>query len=320
LENCRTTTQTATPGVLDTPDGSQILGLVYQTDYDASQEYGISDLRNALCGPGLRDMFQKPRRRNHVAVFTDVNAVAFSDRPFKDVNAARKMVWGEPFEHHRRPGRSEYAEFFDQNLPYAQEWPNVVASWDTITELRTKAKNLGIDGPLPRTKQALIDAIRNASATHNAAAVPDRWPAWFRTALVLRADRGITAEIVDAIREAALADSLAVGSASGPFHTGLFLYDRRDESKALIDTRNARWDWYEARMVELAPVRAALEANGHRFFFLGNPREGGWNTAKGQECQQPRYWLNGMGRTRIGRQPGGWYTLEELRDEAFLDD
>jgi hypothetical protein len=314
----RTTTapQTTAPGFLDLPDGGHIAGLVYQTDYDATQEWGLSDLRKRLCGTGTRNLFQQPGTASHVVVFSDVNAFALSCWPLTDTGAPLEACWGDHVARGGSPdGPPGHATFFTQNLPWVQHWAQQATTWDTMAELRRKAKELGLDGPLPRTKAALLDRIQRSPVTRDSAEHPNRWPAWFDgQLLVVRADDGLTAGIVAGLRDAAVAEQLVFGSASGPFRTGLFLYDRRDETEALITARAAQWDWYEARMSELAPVRAELEAKGHRFYFLGNPRQGGWNTADGQEDDAVRYWLNGTGRP----QPGGWFTLDELRAEAFI--
>lgn len=291
--------------VLDEP----IVGLTFRTDYDASQEYGIRDIVNAVTGPDPRRYQMTPEARLRFSVCTDRNAFAVSVRPLPPT-----FAWGEEL-----PGASR---------SYSDRWQSAIrwvrgvrtfSDWDTMVELRAEAKLRGVS-PLPRRKDALLDAI-NAATNPHPCEHPEHWPVPFGggQTLIVRADGGASAVIVAGLRDAIDAGTFAIGSASGPFHTGLLFYDARDETQALRDQRDANHAWYDARMAELAPVRAELEARGHTFRSIGEPREGGWNTKRGQEDSAVRYWVATHGG-RGAQQVSGWYSLDELRAEVFAAD
>ncbi len=143
--------------------------------------------------------------------------------------------------------------------------------------------------------------------------------AWFDTGrtLVVRADSGPAADTVSYLCQAIGKGSLGLGSASGPFHTGLLIYDSDDETEALINHRRLQQEWHDEQMVALAPIAQQLESEGYRPYFLGKPTE---ITRYG--VTEVRYWLNGemWVRTDGSRsQCAGWWTLDELRTKAFLE-
>jgi hypothetical protein len=76
---------------------------------------------------------------------------------------------------------------------------------------------------LPRSKEALREAINGHRDFKGL--TPDLWPADFRYGdhLVMRADGdGITARVVEKLRDAVQSGTLGIGRASGVFQTGLF--------------------------------------------------------------------------------------------------
>lgn len=302
------------PAWTTSEDGWPIVGVSYVTDYRAEEEYGCGDLRRALCGDSPRRFQMLPDRVDHIGLFADVNAIALSVHPLEHT----APTWGDPIG---REGDS-YAAHWTRSLPHVQRVPDADhLRWRyKMPELRARAKALGIT-PLPRRKDELLDAI----VTHPdlGAEQPNLWPGWFHqgTALILRADNGPAATIISALRDAARAGTLAIGNASGPFSTGLFISDGADIGPAQQARIDADWDWHDARMAELAPVAAQLKAEGYGYYFLGRPRRDGWTTAAGVESTEVRYWLNGHSvRLEDGTrtQPYGWYTLDELANKAFL--
>ncbi len=291
----------------DTPDGDPIAGLVHQTDYRAEEEYGIGDLRKALTGTDPRRFAMTERGRQHAAVFSDVNAIVLSSSPLPDGD----LIWGAPIS--GLP--ADYAEAWERRQRTRSEYvlDRIAGPHERMDVLRVRARELGI-APLPRRK----DDLRAAIAAHPdlASQLPDIWPAecTYGKTLVLRADGDdLTARVVRKLADAVRAGTLGVGSASGPFHSGTFYYDTRDETPQLIAEREAAFDWHDAQMAALRPVQDELKAKGHSWFFLGKPTK--------RQDGTVQYWLNGMRSMpgAKGRQPYGWYTLEELRAEKFVE-
>jgi hypothetical protein len=327
--------ETFTVAAHEATDGTVIAGLVFQTDYAAEQEYGVGDLLK-LSGPDPRAITLPRDRTGHsVQRFADVTGLVIS----RDRRRFNTLAWGEDLETGKRESRwgdqytddyqPDYVLSYDQRLPWAQGYGetlrDVQQGWLRMDLLRAAARKVGVS-PMPPSKAALTEAI----LTHSNVGVlttptqPDRWPAWFKYGrdLVLRADTGRTAAVLDLLGDAADRGTLAIGNFSGPFATGLFLWDAADETDAIRKNRSDAADWYEARIAELEPVKARLKEMGHGWYALGRPRT--LDTGDGRTIV--RYWLNGHGsyRTAAGRhvagQPYGWYTLDELLAEKFVDD
>lgn len=283
----------------DTPDGEPIIGLAYQTDYKYEEEAGVGELRKAITGDNPRNFCMTAKARNNFALFADKNAITLSIWPVIDKNPN----W-DP--------KSNYGDEWDYGVPYAQgieESPSKL-SWEKIPQLRERAKKLGIK-PLPSKKNILVSAI--SSHPNTAKKSPEKWPGYFQRGdkLTLRADGdGLAARVLTKLVDAAENGTLGIGDSSGPFSTGIFLYDTRDETPGLITQREADFDWYDERMAELKPVREELEEKGFKWYFLGKPAEIDGKT---------KYWLNGQAGKGY-KQPSGWYTLDELRSEKFIKD
>jgi hypothetical protein len=315
------------PAVLTTEDGTRIAGVVFQTDYDATQEYGLATLRRTLTGEDPRRVHLLPPagpKRIRAAAFSDVAGFVLSTHDL----TGPELAWGDPLTGDGADA-PRYADSYRDNLPYIQgvgrgdrELP-----WRTMKDLRALADRVGVPSPRPKVKAGLIEAIRATDTYQSIVAAPrhpNRWPAWFPygSTLVIRADAGPTRVIVERLADAVRAGTLAFGSYSGPFATGTFLYDARDETDAVVAARVEACDWRDARMADLQPVLAELKSRGHGWYALGRPTL----APSGPNAGQVRYWLNGHGGyvtvagRRVPRQPFGWYTLEELLAEKFLDD
>lgn len=291
------------PGLTVCPDGELIVGLCYRTDYDATQEYGLGELRQVLTSKEPRQFQMVPSAANHAAVFDDVNGFLLSKRSVQPT-----LSWGDPL-----PGWGDpdgYASWWARNLAWVHGVDSSPLWRMKVADIRGELKAAGVS-PLPRKRAELETEWCRWKASQLGEQV--RWPAFFGAGetLVFRADSGPTADIVTALTDAVRSGTLGVGSASSPFSTGMFFYDTRDETSALVAAREAAFDVYDARMAELAPVADELKARGHRFYFLGNPS---LQTVDGE--QVVRYWLNGTGSP----QPFGWYTLDELLAGKFVVD
>jgi thymidylate kinase len=307
LDKQNPNTETCLASYLAGSDGVPITGVVFRCDYDATQEYGLGDLCGAISGKGLRDIQMRPEALRHIVVFEDCTGIAISARPLHDgVDGIPRVPWGT--EIYGTPER--YAEGWAERLIYVRDLP--FRTWWKVAELRQAATDLGIR-PLPRTKAGLIEALANHP--HTPAKGADVWPANFRygSTLILRADSGLTERAIRHLVDAADAGTLCFGSASGPFHTGLFLYDGRDETEALQTGREKRWRFIEHHEAILAPVRERLKEKGYSIYFLGKA-----NDRHGAEPDQIVYWLNAS-RPGRGGHIYGWYTLAQLQAEDWGD-
>lgn len=314
-------TETIMPATITGEDGSLITGLAYMCDFDATQEWGIGDLRKEITSEDPRRFQMTRRGAKSVGIFADAPAIVLSTRPLRDVLPAWGDDVGGPWSAHAR-----YASFYTERLPWAHDYRSASdLRWKKMDQLRAIAREVGLT-PMPRRKDDLIAALGEHprfAEVYGGPRHPDRWPAYFNGAtMVLRADEGPARVIVDALKQAVERGTLGIGNYSGPFSSGMFVYDAADETKAVIAAREARFDWHDARMADLEPVAAELKAKGHGWYFLGKPSE--HKGADGEPVVE--YWLNGYGsyRTTDGRhvsgQPYGWYSLEELRAEKFVDD
>lgn len=317
--------ESVAPAAFQGEDGTLIVGLVFKTDYDATQEYGIGDVREAVTGKDPRNFRMTKAGSDHASVFTDVNGFALSSRG----RSTTAITWGEPVVADPWGGDAGYVEQWKRSLPYTQG--NGAAQsirYRKMDELRAIARKVGLS-PIPRRKDDVVAALQANETFQDLYGKPERpntWPAPFQggATLVVRADTGPAAVIVDALKDAILAGTFGIGSYSGPFRTGVFLYDTADETQAIVDAREARFDWHDARMAELEPVKALLKEEGHSFYSLGRPTE--LESRHGGGGPGVYYWLNGSsgyttkGGVRVTKQPFGWYTLDELLDEAFLNE
>lgn len=136
-------------------------------------------------------------------------------------------------------------EYYDEYYRYAvtdvQKIPDNLQpnEWLKIAELKEIAVKAGIHGKLPTRKDNLIEFIKNAPEFIALAQEPDVWPGWFHNGevLVLRADRGIVADILNILYEVSQEGMLACGGGTGPFGTAATFYDARDVGPLLLKER-----------------------------------------------------------------------------------
>ena len=319
------TSRAAVPAIFTAVDGTKIAGMVYTLDFRAEEEYGVGDLRKAITGTDPLSVSMMKGAQRHVAAFADAPAIVVATHFLP----SQAPAWGDHLTDdtwHTPTGTPDYASYWSQALSWVRRDEftyNAKAGRLSMVDLRAKAKVLGLTN-LPRTKDALTDLIVNSAEYAAVLDLPDVWPGWFHNGkeLVLRADDGAGRVVIEALQDAIRAGTLAIGTYSGAFASGMFLYDVRDETDAIRKDRKQQVQWYDARMRDLAPVERQLKEWGHKWFFLGKPSE--HTTADGQTVV--RYWLNGYGAsvardgTSCRRQPWGWYTLAELLDEKFVRD
>lgn len=297
---------------IDTPDGP-VRGLTYIADFRAEEEYGSGELRRAFTAAS------DPASFSH--------RIAALDPGFRPSGNRRQADFVEVGQDYVALNILPGARGQDRQIDQARTHIRTQAPWVredaqrwryermTVAKLHQVAAEREISIP-PRTRKAeLVDLISAATAVQR----PNIHPAWFHYGDVLVLPRGTDdefGEMVEKMIDAASTGNLIVGGVGrSTFGRGLSLLDGRDlgdtTREQIIDDHLVYLD----RMAELEPVKDELTRRGFRWYFLGNPSV--LNTGDGTTCV--RYWLNGMGG--YGRpQPYGWYTVEELLAEKFLDD
>ncbi|MGI6797798.1 hypothetical protein [Gordonia sihwensis] len=287
---------TVTLSYLEQPDGDPIVGLTYTCDYDATEEYGIGDLRAAITSSDPRRFTMTDSAARHFAEFSNVNGFTLSTR----ANRTTPVVWDDD---------ADYATKWNRETDFIAE--NNDLRYKTVPELRQSAKDRGIS-PIPRTRNDLLATLRaHRHALH--ARTAHQWPAWFRygTTLIVRCDAG-PATATRHLINAAHRGTLGIGTASGPFCTGILFYDTDEETQALRTEREAHFDWHDARMSELEPIAHQLRLDGYPMYFLGRPTH-----FAGQD--DTRYWMNSGVGGKLERQIYGWFTLEQIANRTFVD-
>ena len=273
------------------PAGELIAGVSYVCDYRAEEEWGVAKPRRTITSDDPRRFQMTADARRHISLCTTANAVALrADGPLP-----KTFAWGDVLG-------EDYASFYQSTLDGVQGRDMYRLNWLTVPQLRAEVKHLGVT-PLPRTKAALLDVLRQ----HVEPTFPDVWPGWFHYGdlLVLRADSGVSARALQRVRAAVETATLGIGSGSGPFHSGLFFYDTTDETAELVAERTRAFDLHDERMAALGTLehdlRAEMGAKREHLYFLGEPTEFGGEV---------RYWMNASNMY-------GWFSLDELRRRDF---
>lgn len=256
-----------------------------------------SDPRTVRCTPSAQE--------RQVAVFSDVNGLVLSERFLP----AGELAWGAPLSDQFPGALTEYVADYEAGLaPLRCESATLLAA-RPMDELRAMAAGYE-EARRVRSKVALAELL----AARQHVTEPDVWPAWYRGGrLVLRADSGPAAAILERLRAAARDGALGVSNHYFAPSRALFLFDTRDESPELAAERVDHFDWIDARMAELAPIAAELKRRGWSFYALGSPAL----DAKGNVT----YHVNGARSPRTeNAQPFGRYRLDELLEEKFASD
>lgn len=291
---------------LTTPEGGLIAALMFCADFATEQELGVGELSQSLTGGHLSPSITRGAL-GRIGRFDDRNGLIISSRSLgKD-----RFSWGEQI-----PGvPGTYAERWERKLEYARGARDRIRRNTTMAEIQAIADELEIPRPRPRTKAELAALVFSHPGLRKHMETPDVWPADFEygQTLVLRADDGPTAAMIEQLAAAIDYQTLAIAGGRSFLASGLLLYDVRDETAGRIQAREEQARWTEEKLADLDPVAAELRSRGHRWHFLGRPSK--QTDAAGNEIV--RYWLNG---TRVnGHQPAGWFTLDELLAEKFLE-
>jgi len=298
--------------MLDQADGDPVVGVSYMNDYRAEEEWGVTDLRKALHGEDKWNQKQVCGAENHIGRFSGGHSLILTKLAYRDLDAVLPTQVEAGDYGFMQPG---YDSWYRSSIASARGLPSAWLpwAWKTVVQLRAIAVAAGVDKPA-RTKDALIAQIQFTEVPET----PDIWPGWFHfgNVLILKAERGIMADVLDLLYRAGRAPkkgggSLALGSGGfGPFSSGMSLFDSADLGAVYLKERAATEKWTKQQEKALEPVAKELKADGFGYYFLGNPTE-----QKGAV----KYWLNSHGLKQLGgKQAFGWYTLEELRNKAFL--
>lgn len=217
----------------------RLVGIAFDPNYRSEEEWGVSDLFKAFMAPreqGVK-LLDESERTGSAVIFHGANALVVS----KNKIGWDALEWGDRISDPDTAETSHvgYNAMFDNQLEYAQKIPSdfdltrrdVKMAW-----LKGIAQVCGIDKPA-RSKAALAEQIIASGRLNEYRERPDVWPAWFRDGhdLVLRADAGACATIINGLRDAAQAGTIAIGGASFGNGYQLVVYDYRDLTPALIE-------------------------------------------------------------------------------------
>lgn len=294
-----------------------IVGLHYACDFKAEEEWGPAELRKSFSagsGPGTAYGRLERKQPDFVASHPQCSLIHVCD--------AQWVLLTQPLEH--RPLTAERTLLHALAQQRQMRVPGAPYLWRleraTVPELRALAREKGLRVNTQMRKPELIQTLMEHLAPKEALALPG----WFQDGhhLVLPRGHGAFRIVTDRLIAAAERGSLAVGgSGLTTFGSGMSLYDFDDMPAGQVQKIQQAREWRADRMAELEPVIQTLHERGHQWYFLGNPRR--INTSTTLENTQVRYWLNSHSyRLPNGKnaQPYGWYSLEELLAEKFIDD
>lgn len=258
-DSCRTFTVVGQ----ETPDGYPLIGLSYFCDYRSEEEYGQRSLYKAL-GIKAGKWQMDAEKKNLVTRFKGIPSLIIlaeeDDGPFGieeqtwglDIRDVHGVNYAYGFEGRYNPKtrmgydlRSCYDWSYRYALGSVQEIPSQgpdsfnPTEWMKKDQIVAIAKRLDIIGKLPTRKYNLINFIQDSPEFAAKAQSPNTWPAWFHSgkALVMRADRGIVADLLDILFEASQEGALACGGGTGVFNRAATFYDARDVGPLLREQR-----------------------------------------------------------------------------------
>lgn len=287
----RSNPRTISLALMETPDDFPIVGLTYDVDYRSEEESGIFHLAKAINS-------SDNQKAHFIVADNGFTCFTVGTASAKEVQNQALLA----------------AEYHRGALGYVQESAASHLKYSTVAEIRAYAQehNISLTG-LTRKDEMLDAVIANA-----AMGSPNIWPAWFQLGnmLIFDAHSGIVADTMSILFDAISKNALGVSNSKMVFASGIGFYDTRDIGPKLAQKRKEEKEAYDAAMAALEPVAEELKARGHHWYALGNPST---IRTEGAEKAEIRYWLNGAGVGSLG-QPFGWYTLDELLAEKFMDD
>ena len=294
-------------GIIVADGANPLVGIGYQCDFKAEEEWGTSDLRQKFLKGAAGDNFfltQSLKYGGEQSKVKQVDLVAETDeyvlfsteyRSGSDVPQAAK-------DSIARRQRRRGIDFAEDELP-------LVGS--SVTDLKNTARDLKIRGFSKMNHEQLVDAVLDVRRN-----VADGEPhnGWFQSGsvLVLPKTNDVYGEVLADIVEAAREGYVVVSpSALSPFGSSLAFFDSRDLTSEQRDDIAKDQAWYYEKMDELEPVKKVV-ADRDGYFALGSPRI----DSNGEVV----YWLNGqsivVNNQRV--QPYGWYTLDQLSNRDYV--
>lgn len=306
--------------LVENEGGDPLLGIKYHCDARSEEETGSGQMSTSFTQTADKDSFVAKEYllqdnnsglsayKQAELVFAGENYVAFSS----DIYASKDRLKAE----------LPHAIAFIRN---AERYSTGIADIErklwrkTVAELKAQAKELGLKGYSKLKRAELENALAKKIQEASGVVIPESYtqPAWFHYGSFLIFERKagtVFAEVLDKLVEAAQAGALIVGGGSIGFGSGFSFFDSRDLSQESVERIHNQNVWYREQMALLAPV-AEIVKKKHGYYALGSPNQFSEGPVK--------YWLNGHSlRAATGRshQPYGWYTLQELKDEKYLED
>ena len=308
----------------DTFDGEPIVGLRYEIDYRSEEESGRSELMDAL-GIGKGAWQMDSSKKNHIAKFGEYSSLIVSvaeldSRVYSwghDITSLAYGVARGSLDGNYRKIDGCYDTWFTYSLLRAQGLNNDnPLTHSSIPKMKKMAENLGLTR-LPKKKAELIKFLESTPEYTAGGRRPESWPGWFHYGgtLVLRANGGITASILDLIYETSVLGTMAMGYGEGDSKRAILIYDGEDVGPILKRNRLEHAEWVRDAELKLIPVETELNKNDYRIYFIGDPileeDESGDLVTK--------YFLNVHLSGNLG-QIMKTYTLDELREEKFIKD
>lgn len=310
----------------DNPHGDPLLGIQYTCDFRSEEETGTSKMAETFTRTADHDSFFAQEyllKENNLGL---LSAIRQADLVLETEEA---IVFSAEINSYNVP--QEIAD----GLRYvrdADRWSDGRFDLErkhrnkSVPELKAELKNRGIKGYSKLNRDALLKALTDDDYTKlHGDTVEEVFsqPGWFHygSLLIFEKKDGLFGEVLRKLVEAAQAGYLVVGGGGiGAFGSAFTLFDSRDlteESKERITAANI---WYREQMELLKPVAEVVQQGpmkkswGSAYYFLGNP---------GTHGGEIKYWLNGSSvKFPNGRndQPSGWYSLQELLDEKYMED
>lgn len=294
-----------------------VVGLHYQCDFKAEEEWGQDKLLTAFsAGSGPDTAYGRLERMqpDFVASYSQASLVHVFDTQW--------VLMTEPMERRPLTGESSlrYALGCHREMPV----PGAPELWrlerHTVPELRAMAQKEGLPVTTRMRKLELIRVLMDHLTPKESLTLSG----WFQDGhhLVLPRGHGAFRIVTDRLIAAAERGGLAIGDSGLPaFGSGVSLFDFDDMPAEEVQKIQEARVWRADRMAELEPVIQTLRERGHQWYYLGDPRL----ISKTADASGTlvRYWLNGQSyRLPNGKsaQPYGWYSLEELLAEKFIDD
>lgn len=317
----------ATIILVENEGGEPLLGIQYSSDFRSEEETGAGEMTEAFTRAGSADNFFSQEY-----LLTEDNKGLSEGVQQADLVIDTDQLVGFATSNRIYDIRRELAS----GLGQAQKGEATISGkselryqfWNfTVAELKQKAKDRGIKGYSKLNRDGLIQILVDFEHAASQEGTPqERYTqaGGFHNGEVLVFEKlpGLFTEILEKLVEAAKAGQLVVGSGGiGAFGTGFSFFDARDLTEAAKAKITASNVWYREQMELLKPVAAVVKEGpmkgswGGAYYFLGNPSQ--------REDGRIEYWLNGYSvRLPNGRnsQPFGWYTLQDLLDEKYMDD